>query len=125
MCLRRRHPYNVSQTGFSRGILESLPCIVRMGANAIAILLIAYLLPTVMSAGGPMAALAVAFVVINGLLLWLVSAIELAEKDKGHKGAAEHDPNRVNLDESLHRKSGRGHCNGRNIDQSGGAKLDQ
>jgi len=73
--LRRRHPYNVSQTGFSRGILESMPFIVRMGANAIAILLIACLLPTVMSADGPMAALAVAFVVINGLLLWLVSAI--------------------------------------------------
>src|SRR4030065_2779145 len=49
----------------------------------------------------------------------------LAEKYKGHKGAAEHDPNRVNLDESLHRKSGRGHCNGRNIDQSIDAQFDQ
>jgi len=39
-----------------------MPFIVRMGANAIAILLIAYLLPTVMSADGPMAALAAAFV---------------------------------------------------------------
>src|SRR3989304_128076 len=77
-----------------------MPFIVRMGANAIAILLIAYLLPSVMSADGPLAALAAAFVlgmvnavirplfvlltlpvtvvtlglfllVINGLLLWL------------------------------------------------------
>src|SRR4030042_2619329 len=75
MFLRRRHPDNVSQTGFSRGILEAMPFIVRMGPNSIAILLSACLLPTVMSADGPMAALAVAFVVINGLLLWLVSAI--------------------------------------------------
>src|SRR3972149_4357764 len=79
-----------------------MPFIVRMGANAIAILLIAYLLPSVMSADGPLAALAAAFVlgmvnavirplfvlltlpvtvvtlglfllVINGLLLWLPS----------------------------------------------------
>ena len=81
-----------------------MPFVIRMGANAIAILLIAYLVPRVMSADGPMAALAAAFVlglvnavirpvlvlltlpvtvvtlgifllVINGLLLWLVSAI--------------------------------------------------
>jgi putative membrane protein len=81
-----------------------MPFIVRMGANAIAILLITYLLPSVMSADGALAALAAAFVlglvnavvrpifvlltfpltvvtlgvfliVINGLLLWLVTAI--------------------------------------------------
>jgi putative membrane protein len=81
-----------------------LPFFVRMLANAIAILLIAYLLPQVMLADGVLAALAAAFVlglvnavirpifvlltlpvtvltlgifllVINGLLLWLVSAI--------------------------------------------------
>ena len=78
--------------------------VVRMGANAIAILLIAYLLPQVMSAEGALAALGAAFVlglvnavirpvfilltlpvtvltlgifllVINGLLLWLVSGV--------------------------------------------------
>ncbi len=81
-----------------------MPFVVRMGANAIAILLIAYLLPQVMSAEGAMAALGAAFVlglvnavirpifilltlpvtvftlgifllVINGLLLWMVSGI--------------------------------------------------
>jgi len=81
-----------------------MPFLVRMGANAIAILLITYLLPSVMSADGVLAALAAAFVlglvnavirpifvlltfpitvvtlgifllVINGLLLWLVTAI--------------------------------------------------
>ena len=81
-----------------------MPFIVRMGANAIAILLITYLLPSVMSADGALAALAAAFVlglvnavvrpifvlltfpitvvtlgifllVINGLLLWLVTAV--------------------------------------------------
>jgi putative membrane protein len=81
-----------------------MPFIVRMGANAIAILLIAYLLPPVMKADGSMAAIAAAFVlglvnaivrpilvlltlpvtvvtlgvfllVINGFLLGLVSAI--------------------------------------------------
>lgn len=81
-----------------------MPFVVRMGANAIAILLIAYLLPQVMSAEGPLAALGAAFVlglanavirpvfilltlpvtvltlgifllVINGLLLWSVSGI--------------------------------------------------
>jgi putative membrane protein len=81
-----------------------MPFIVRMGANAIAILLIAYLFPQVLSAESVMAALAAAFVlgivnavirplfvlltfpltvvtlglfllVVNGLLLWLVSAI--------------------------------------------------
>src|SRR4030065_58156 len=39
-----------------------MPFIVRMGANAIAILLITYLLPQVMSADGALAALAAAFV---------------------------------------------------------------
>lgn len=81
-----------------------MPFVVRMLANGIAILLIAYLLPGVMRAEGVMAALAAGFVlgavnafvrpifilftlpltvvtlgaflfVINGLLLWLVSAI--------------------------------------------------
>jgi len=78
--------------------------LVRMGANAIAILLIAYLLPGVATADGVLAALAAAFVlglvnavirpvfilltlpltivtlglfllVVNGLLLWLVAAV--------------------------------------------------
>lgn len=81
-----------------------MPFVLRMGANAIAILLIAYLLPQVMLAEGALAALSAAFVlglvnavirpifilltlpvtvftlgifllVINGLLLWLVSWI--------------------------------------------------
>ncbi len=81
-----------------------MPFLVRMGANAIAILLIAYLLPGVAAADGVLAALAAAFVlglvnavirpifilltlpltilslglfllVVNGLLLWLVAAI--------------------------------------------------
>ena len=81
-----------------------MPFVLRMGANAIAILLIAYLLPQVMLAEGALAALAAAFflglmnavvrpifilltlpvtvltlgiflLVINGLLLWLVSWI--------------------------------------------------
>jgi putative membrane protein len=81
-----------------------VPFAVRMGANAIAILLIAYLLPMVLHTEGALAALGAAFVlglvnavirpifilltlpvtvftlgifllVINGLLLWLVSGI--------------------------------------------------
>ena len=81
-----------------------MPFVVRMGANAIAILLIAYLMPMVLYTEGAMAALGAAFVlglvnavvrpifilltlpvtvftlgifllVINGLLLWLVSGI--------------------------------------------------
>lgn len=93
-----------------------MPFVIRMGANAIAILLIAYLLPAVMSADGPMAALAAAFVlglvnaivrpllvlltlpvtvvtlgifllVINGLLLWLVSAIVPGFHVNGFLGA--------------------------------------
>jgi putative membrane protein len=81
-----------------------MPFLARMVANAIAILLIGYLLPQVVSADGVLAALAAAFVlglvnavvrplfvfltlpitvvtlglfllVINGLLLWLVSAV--------------------------------------------------
>jgi len=80
-----------------------MPFIARMCANAIAILLIGYLLPSVVTADGVLAALAAAFVlglvnavvrplfvlltlpltvvtlgvfllVINGLLLWLVAA---------------------------------------------------
>jgi putative membrane protein len=80
-----------------------MPFIIRMGANAVAILLIGYLLPQIVTVNGVMAALAAAFVlglvnavvrplfvlltlpitvvtlgvfllVINGLLLWLVSA---------------------------------------------------
>ena len=81
-----------------------MPFLVRMGANALAILLIGYLLPGLFTVDGAMAALAAAVVlglvnavvrplfvlltlpitivtlgifllVINGLLLWLVSAI--------------------------------------------------
>ena len=81
-----------------------MPFLVRMGANAIAILLIGYFLPQVVSADGLLTALAAAFVlglvnavvrplfvlltlpitvvtlgvfllVINGLLLWLVAAV--------------------------------------------------
>ena len=81
-----------------------MPFLARMCATAVAILLIGYLLPQVISAEGVMAALAAAFVlglvnaivrplfvlltlpltvvtlgvfllVINGLLLWLVSAL--------------------------------------------------
>ena len=90
--------------------------IVRMGANAVAILLIAYLLPSVMKADGSMAAIAAAFVLglvnaivrpvfvlltlpvtvvslgvfllaINGLLLWLVSAIVPGFHVSGFPGA--------------------------------------
>jgi len=81
-----------------------MPFFLRMAANAVAILLIGYLLPQVVTADGVMAAMAAAFVlglvnavvrplfvlltlpvtvatlgifllVINGLLLWLVSAV--------------------------------------------------
>lgn len=93
-----------------------MPFIVRMCANAIAILLIAYLLPQVMSADGVLAALAAGFVlgvvnaiirpifvlltlpvtvvtlgvfllVINGLLLWLVTAIVPGFHVNGFPGA--------------------------------------
>ena len=93
-----------------------MPFVVRMGANAIAILLIAYLLPMVMLAEGPIAALAAAFVlglvnavirpvfilltlpltvltlgffllVINGMLLWLVSGIVPGFHVNGFLGA--------------------------------------
>ncbi len=79
-----------------------MPFFIRMGANAVAILLVSYLLPQVVTVDGVMAALAAAFVlglvnavvrplfvlltlpvtvvtlgaflfVINGLLLWFVS----------------------------------------------------
>lgn len=81
-----------------------MPFLIRMTANAVAILLIAYLLPSVLFADGVMAALAAAFVlglvnavvrpifilltlpitvltlgvfllVINGLLLWAVAGL--------------------------------------------------
>ncbi len=81
-----------------------MPFLIRMGANAIAILLVTYLLPGVATADGALAALAAAFVlglvnavirpvfilltlpltiltlglfllVVNGLLLWLVAAV--------------------------------------------------
>jgi putative membrane protein len=93
-----------------------MPFLVRMGANAIAILLIAYLLPALMSADGALAAIAAAFVlglvnavvrplfvlltlpvtvvtlglflfVINGLLLWLVSGIVPGFHVNGFLGA--------------------------------------
>lgn len=93
-----------------------MPFIVRMGANAVAILLIAYLLPGVMRAESAMAAVAAAFVlglvnavirpifviltlpvtvvtlgvfllVINGLLLWLVSAVVPGFHVSGFPGA--------------------------------------
>lgn len=81
-----------------------MPFLIRMVANAVAILLLSYLLPQVVTADGVMSALAAAFVlglvnavvrplfvlltlpvtvvtlglfllVINGLLLWLVTAV--------------------------------------------------
>ena len=93
-----------------------MPFVVRMGANAIAILLIAYLLPQVMSAEGAMSALAAAFVlglvnavirpifilltlpvtvftlgifllVINGILLWFVAGIVPGFHVNGFLGA--------------------------------------
>ncbi len=93
-----------------------MPFLVRMGANAIAILLIAYLLPNVVGADGVMTALAAAFVlglvnavvrpvfilltlpltivtlglflfVVNGLLLWLVAAIVPGFHVNGFLGA--------------------------------------
>jgi putative membrane protein len=93
-----------------------MPFIIRMGANAVAILLITYLLPQVMSATGVLAALSAAFVlglvnaivrpifvlltlpltvvtlgifllVINGLLLWLVSGIVPGFQVGGFPGA--------------------------------------
>jgi putative membrane protein len=93
-----------------------LPFLVRMAANAVAILLIAYLLPSVIFADGVMAALAAAFVlglvnavirpvfvlftlpitvltlgifllVINGLLLWLVAGVVPGFHVNGFLGA--------------------------------------
>jgi putative membrane protein len=93
-----------------------LPFFIRMGANAVAILLIGYLLPRVISADGVMAALVAAFVlglvnavvrplfvlltlpitvvtlgvfllVINGLLLLLVAAIVPGFHVNGFLGA--------------------------------------
>jgi putative membrane protein len=93
-----------------------VPFLIRMGANAVAILLIGYLLPQIASADGVMAALVAAFVlglvnavvrplfvlltlpitvvtlgvfllVINGLLLWLVAAIVPGFHVNGFLGA--------------------------------------
>ena len=93
-----------------------MPFIVRMLANAIAILLVAYLLPQVMTADGVMPAVAAAFLlglvnavirpvfvllslpltiatlglfllVINGLLLWMVSGIVPGFHVSGFTGA--------------------------------------
>lgn len=93
-----------------------MPFVVRMGANAIAILLIAYLLPRVVAAEGAMSALAAAFVlglvnavvrpvfilltlpvtivtlglfllVVNGLMLWGVSAVVPGFHVNGFLGA--------------------------------------
>lgn len=93
-----------------------MPFVVRMGANAIAILLIAYLLPSVLAATGPTAALAAAFLlglanafvrplfvlltlpvtvvtlglfllVINALLLWGVSSLVPGFQVNGFWGA--------------------------------------
>jgi len=93
-----------------------MPFIIRMVANAIAILLIAYLLPRVVGADGVMAALGAAFVlglvnavirpvfilltlpltiitlglflfVVNGLLLWGVAAVVPGFHVNGFLGA--------------------------------------
>lgn len=93
-----------------------MPFLVRMVANAVAILLIAYILPSVMFADGVMAALVAAFVlglvnavvrpvfvlltlpitvltlgifllVINGLLLWLVAGVVPGFHVNGFLGA--------------------------------------
>ena len=93
-----------------------MPFFLRMGANAVAILLIGYLLPQVATVDGVMAALAAAFVlglvnavvrplfvlltlpitvvtlgafllVINGLLLWLVSSFVPGFHVNGFLGA--------------------------------------
>jgi putative membrane protein len=93
-----------------------MPFFIRMGANAVAILLIGYLLPRVVTAEGVMAALAAAFVlglvnavvrplfvlltlpvtvvtlgafllVINGLLLWMVTALVPGFHVNGFLGA--------------------------------------
>ena len=93
-----------------------MPFIIRMGANAIAILLITYLLPGVATADGVLAALAAAFVlglvnavirpvfilltlpltiitlglflfVVNGLLLWGVAAVVPGFHVNGFLGA--------------------------------------
>mgnify|MGYP001203865809 FL=1 len=93
-----------------------MPFFIRMGANAVALLLIGYLLPQVVAVDGVMAALAAAFVlglvnavvrplfvlltlpvtvvtlgafllVINGLLLWLVTAVVPGFHVNGFLGA--------------------------------------
>jgi len=93
-----------------------MPFFIRMGANAVAILLIGYLLPQVVTVDGVMSALAAAFVlglvnavvrplfvlltlpvtvvtlgafllVINGLLLWLVTFLVSGFHVNGFLGA--------------------------------------
>ncbi len=93
-----------------------MPFFIRMGANAVAILLIGYLLPRIATVDGVMAALAAAFVlglvnavvrplfilltlpvtvvtlglfllVINGLLLWLVTVVVPGFHVNGFLGA--------------------------------------
>ncbi len=93
-----------------------MPFIVRMGINAVAILLVAYLAPGVLSADGVMSAVAAAFVlglvntvvkplivlltlpvtmltlglfllVINGLMLWIVSVVVTGFHVNGAFGA--------------------------------------
>ncbi len=93
-----------------------MPFVIRMGANAVAILLITYLIPGVLTADSVMAAIAAAFVlgvvnavirpifvlltfpltvvtlglfllVVNGLLLWLVTAVVPGFHVNGFLGA--------------------------------------
>ena len=93
-----------------------MPFFIRMGANAVAILLISYLLPQIVTVDGAMSALAAAFVlglvnavvrplfvlltlpvtvatlgvfllVVNGLLLWLVTAFVPGFHVNGFLGA--------------------------------------
>ena len=93
-----------------------MPFFIRMGANAVAILLISYLLPQIVTVDGVLSALAAAFVlglvnavvrplfvlltlpvtvvtlgafllVINGLLLWLVSSFVPGFHVNGFLGA--------------------------------------
>ncbi len=101
---------------FAEGREVDVPFLMRMVANAVAILLVGYLLPQVVSVDGVMAALAAAFVlglfnavvrplfvlltlpltvltlgvfllVINGLLLWMVSAFVRGFHVHGFLGA--------------------------------------
>jgi putative membrane protein len=109
-----RHPCDSGYTSRGRG--DTLPFFIRMVANAVAILLIGYLLPQVVSVDGVIAALAAAFVlglvnavirplfvlltlpvtvvtlgafllVINGLLLWMVTVLVPGFHVNGFLGA--------------------------------------